>query len=129
MAKILIVDDDADLVEAVCMVLEKDGHQVACASNREDGQRLALGDKPDLLILDVMMAEPDDGIALAQDLRKADFKKPILMMSSISQASGLSYGRDDSITPVDEFVDKPVSPENLRAKVNALLGAAEEGTS
>ena len=90
---------------------------------------LALGDKPDLLILDVMMAEPDDGIALAQDLRKADFKKPILMMSSISQASGLSYGRDDSITPVDEFVDKPVSPENLRAKVNALLGAAEEGTS
>ncbi|MGD8452813.1 MAG: response regulator [Phycisphaerae bacterium] len=122
------MDDDIDLVDAVRLILERDGHRVASASNREEGMRQALGDKPDLLILDIMMAAPDDGIAMAQELRKAGFAQPILMMSSISRATGLSYGRDDAITPVDDFVDKPVAPDTLRAKVQALLGGAKEGT-
>lgn len=120
-AKILIVDDDPDIVEAVKLFLARDGHQVVGASNRDDGMRLALNDKPDLLILDVMMAAPDDGLAMAQDLRKAGFDRPILMMSSVSKAMGMPYGRDDAVAPVDEFVEKPVSPKLLQEKVNALL--------
>lgn len=127
MARILIVDDDADLVDAVRLILESDQHRVTSASNRKDGMRLALENEHDLLILDIMMAAPDDGIAMAQDLRKVGFDRPILMMSSISKATGMSYGCDDAITPVDDFVDKPVAAESLRAKVNSLLGRAKEG--
>ncbi|MBN1514680.1 MAG: response regulator [Phycisphaerae bacterium] len=127
MARILIVDDDPDICEAVRLSLEAAGHHVASASNREEGMRMASNDRPDLLILDVMMTEPDDGIAMAQDLRRAGFDRPILMMSCISRVSGMSYGRDDAITPVDDFVEKPVSAASLCEKVNALLDRAAEG--
>jgi DNA-binding response OmpR family regulator len=123
---ILIVDDDSDFVEIVGKVLEKAGHRVVSANNREDGMRLCQDPKLDLLILDVMMTEPDDGIAMAQDLRKGGFKKPILMMSSISKVTGFSYGQDKDVTPVDDFVEKPVKSDVLLAKVNALLKRGKE---
>ena len=121
MAKILIVDDDPDVIDAARLYLEKEGHEVETAANREDGMRLAGEGKADLLVLDIMMTEPDDGIAMAQDLRKAGFEKPILMMSSISKVTGLSYGRDNAVTPVDDFVEKPVKGSVLVEKVSALL--------
>ena len=121
MAKILIVDDDPDVVDAARLYLEKEGHEVESAANREDGMRLAGEGKADLLVLDIMMTEPDDGIAMAQDLRKAGFDKPILMMSSISKVTGLSYGRDNAVTPVDDFVEKPVKGSVLVEKISALL--------
>ncbi len=121
MAKILIVDDDPDVVDAARLYLEKEGYEVESAANREDGMRLAGEGKADLLVLDIMMTEPDDGIAMAQDLRKAGFDKPILMMSSISKVTGLSYGRDNAVTPVDDFVEKPVKGSVLIEKVSALL--------
>lgn len=75
----------------------------------------------DLLMLDVMMAEPDDGIAMAQDLRRAGFNKPILMVSSISKVTGFTYAKDAAVLPVDDFVEKPVKPDVLIQKVAALL--------
>ena len=123
---ILIVDDDADFVKSVGIVLEKAGHRVISANNREDGIRLCQNKDVELLILDVMMTEPDDGIAMAQDLRKSGFKTPILMMSSISKVTGFSYGRDEAVTPVDDFVEKPVKPDVLLAKVSALLKKKKE---
>ncbi len=121
MANIAIVDDDPDIVDAVRLFLEKEGHQVSSAGSRPDGMALVQGGGIDLLILDIMMTEPDDGIAMAQDLRKAGFAKPILMMSSISKVTGMSYGKDEAVTPVDDFVEKPVAPQLLLEKVAALL--------
>jgi DNA-binding response OmpR family regulator len=121
MARILIVDDDPDIVEVTRLCLEKEGHHVMCAYCREDGMRLAAEGCIDLLILDVMMTEPDDGITMVQELRKIGFASPILMMSSISRVTGLAYGRDEAVMPVDDFVEKPVSPAVLIAKVNTLM--------
>ena len=121
MARILVVDDDADVVEAVRIWLSKAGHEIASAFNRDEGMRLAGEGNTDLLILDIMMAEPDDGIAMAQELRKKGFDKPILIMSSISKVTGLTYGKDDAMIPVDAFVEKPVKPDVLVEKVSALL--------
>ncbi|MBN1881201.1 MAG: response regulator [Deltaproteobacteria bacterium] len=121
MARILIVDDDPDVVEAARLYLEKEGHEIETAGNREEGMQRIAEVKPDLLVLDIMMDEPDDGITMAQDLRRAGFDKPILMMSNISKASGLSYDKDDAVTPVDDFVEKPVAGTVLVEKVNALL--------
>ena len=121
MPKILVVDDDPDVVEAVTAFLERAGHNVKSASNRRDGMARVKSEQPDLIILDVMMEEPDDGFAMAQELRRDGFKKPILMLTSIARVTGLNYGIDDSTVPVDDFVEKPVAPAVLLEKVAALL--------
>lgn len=122
MARVLIVDDDPDIVEAVRLCLEHEGHEVDSADEPVEGLRKALEGEPDLLILDVMMVQPDDGFVLAHDLRKQGFTKPILVMSSISRVTGLAYDRDSVLTPIDDFVEKPVAASVLAAKVNALVG-------
>lgn len=121
MARILIVDDDPDIVEASQLFLEKEGHQVATASSRAAGMKQVEAFQPDLLLLDVMMEQPDDGFVMAQDLRRQGFHKPILMLTSVATASGLAFGKDDEMVPVDEFVPKPVEPGVLVAKVAELL--------
>jgi DNA-binding response OmpR family regulator len=122
-AKILIVDDDPDMVEAGRYVLEKHGHDVTSALNVEAGLQ-ALGDgAPDLLILDVMMEEADDGLVFARKVRRMGLTLPILMLTSVNRAMGLSIGKDAEMVPVDEFVEKPVDPAVLIDKVDALLAA------
>ena len=122
MAKILVVDDDPDVVEACRLVLEKEGHEVSEAGNLEDARTAVQAVKPDLLILDVMMEQADDGMVLAQSLRRDGVKTPILMMTSVGRVSGMAIGKDEDLVPVDVFLEKPVSPATLIAKVNELLG-------
>jgi len=126
MAKILVVDDDADMTEACQLVLEQAGHEVATAHTHADGLAAVASFQPDLLILDVMMAEPDDGIAMAQELRRRHFTEPILMLSSISKVTGMEYGPDTALVPVDAFVEKPIAPAALLEKVAELLGGKEK---
>lgn len=121
MAKILVVDDDPDLVEDCRLILEKAGHSVASAFNVVDGMKAMQHDRPDLLILDVMMESPDDGIVMAQNLRRANVKTPILMLTSISKVTGLAYDRSSDLVPVDAFQEKPVPPKRLLALVDELL--------
>ena len=121
MAKILVVDDDPDIVEAICLVLRGAGHTVASAHNRRDGMAAVERENPDLLMLDVMMEEQDDGFAMVVDLRKKGFKKPILMLSSIGKVTGYKFGMDAEIVPVDMFEEKPIDPAHLVAKVTELL--------
>ncbi len=122
MAKILIVDDDPDVVETIQLVLEKEGHQIATAGNRADGMAAVDTFKPDLLVLDVIMEQPDDGFAMAQELRRKACKSKILMLTSISRVTGLPYDRDDAMVPVDAYCEKPIHPAKLVAKVKELLG-------
>ena len=122
MPKILIIDDDPDIVDSCRLFLEKKGFDVAGAASRDAGMKAVDSYKPDLLILDVMMEQPDDGIAMAQDLRRRGFQEPILMLTSISKVTGMSYGRDDDLVPVDEFQEKPIDGATLVSKVNKLLG-------
>jgi DNA-binding response OmpR family regulator len=122
-AKILIVDDDPDMVEASRIVLERDGHSIEQASNIEQGLQKIAETSPDLLILDVMMEEPDDGLRFARQVRRAGNRLPILMLTSVNRALGIQIGKDEEMVPVDEFVEKPVDPATLSAKVKALLDA------
>lgn len=121
MAKVLIVDDDPDIVEASCLFLGKAGHTCATAYSREEGMAAMARFQPDLLILDVMMEQPDDGFRMAQELRRQGCKLPILMLTSVASASGLAFGRDDEMVPVDDFQAKPVEPAELVRKVARLL--------
>jgi DNA-binding response OmpR family regulator len=126
MAKVLIVDDDPDVVEAVTLILEKEGHTVQSASNRREGHPALTAFQPDLLLLDVMMDEPDEGLVMAQELRRDGFSAPILMMTSLGKVTGLEYGRDDAMIPVDAFLEKPVAPQILLQAVRRLLEKKED---
>lgn len=121
MFKILIVDDDPDMVEAGRIVLEREGYAVESAPSMVDGLAKLAEIEPDLLILDVMMAEPDDGLLFAREARRDGFNLPILMLTSVNRALGLQIGKDEEIVPVDEFVEKPVDPAVLVEKVRRLL--------
>ena len=125
MAKILIIDDDPDVVESVGLFLQREGHETVSANSRKEGMKAVSESKPDLLVLDVMMEQPDDGISMAQELRRKGFSKPILMLTSISKVTGMQYGIDSDLVPVDAFCEKPIEPEVLVKKVAGLLGSEE----
>lgn len=125
MAKILVIDDDSDIVEAVQFFLEKAGFQVAAAYSRREGETKLKEFDPDLLILDVMMEQPDDGLAMAQELRRRGWKRPILMLTSLGQVTGMDFEKDDALVPVDDFQEKPVAPEELVRRVQKLLERRE----
>jgi DNA-binding response OmpR family regulator len=121
MPRILVVDDDPDVVEACRMVLEREGYDVSEANNRLDGMAQCAEVKPDLIILDVMMDQPDDGIVMAQQLRYEGNKTPILMLTSVNKAIGLELGVDDEVVPVSSFCEKPIEPAMLIRQVADIL--------
>ncbi len=125
MALIAIIDDDPDILDASSLVLRSKGYDIITATNPDDGYNIIKSKKPSLIILDVMMEEPDDGFFLAQKLRREKIKTPILMYTSISKAIGLDFDKSEMV-PVDDFVEKPISPEELLQKVEKLLTLEEE---
>ncbi|MBN2467856.1 MAG: response regulator [Deltaproteobacteria bacterium] len=121
MAKILIVDDDQDFVEAISIVLKSNGYEVASANSRAAGMEAVKKESPDLIVLDVMLEQPDDGFTMAQDLRRQGTGTPILMLTSVGKISGMVYDKDPEMVPVDAFEEKPIQPDKLLAKVKELL--------
>ncbi len=120
MAKIAIIDDDPDIVEAVGTLLELKGHKVVSASDIDSGYDLISNEKPDIVILDVMMQEPDDGFYLALKLRRNGFSMPIIMLTSVAKATGLDLGAGRSV-PVNEFLEKPIQSNVLIGMINDYL--------
>ena len=129
--KVLIVDDDQDITKAIKAVLNSEGYTVACAGGSEEGMKKLASQKPDIIILDVMMSTSSEGFEMARNLRKNSRYKdiPILMLTAIKQQTGFDFkptAGDPEWLPVDEFLDKPIDPELLLAKVKALLEKPEE---
>ena len=120
MAKIAIIDDDPDIIDASSLVLTSKGYEVITANNPDDGYKIVKENSPDLIILDVMMNEPDDGFFLAQKFRKDKITTPIIMYTSVSKTTGIEYGVNEMV-PVNEYVEKPISPAQLIEKVEKLL--------
>ena len=120
MALIAIIDDDPDILDASSLVLTAKGYEVITTDNPDDGYKIVKEKKPDLIILDVMMVEPDDGFFLAQKFRRENVATPILMYTSVSKALGLEFAAGEMV-PVDDLVEKPISPDTLIDKVEKLL--------
>ena len=117
--KILIIDDDVDTLRLVGLMLQRQGYHISAASNGSQGLAKALEERPDLILLDVMM--PDmDGYEVTRRLRKnpATVSIPILMFTAKTQlddkVTGFEVGADDYLT-------KPTHPTELQAHVKALL--------
>ena len=122
MKTILLIDDDPDIQDSIKMVLECAGFAFKGAMSRVSGMELVKSAKPDLIILDVMMEQPDDGFVVAQDLRAQGLKTPIIMLTSVSSVTGMKFGKDGGVVDVDDFQEKPIAPDKLIRKVKNLLG-------
>lgn len=123
MKRIMLVDDDADFVEMHKAVLEKNGYEVAVAYNGRECLDKVLSERPDIIVLDVMMATRSDGFNVSRDLRNSELTKniPILMVTSINDTVPYKFRRDDTWLPVDSFVEKPIEPLQLLEEVGKVL--------
>jgi CheY-like chemotaxis protein len=129
MAKILLVDDDVDLVSMNRLVLEKKGHQVTAAYSAAEARQALAKDRPDLAVLDVMMESASAGFELAREVHQKFPDLPMIMLSAVHEATGVPFRfqPDDDWLPVLKFLDKPVEPGRLAAEVEAALAAPTEG--
>jgi len=124
--KILLVDDDPDILDALSMILEAKGYQVVTALDGVEGLSNLKAEKPDLLILDLLMPKMD-GFAVCKELQDPRWSKfrniPILILTSVrEEASRRRYELETGLElNVDDYVEKPVSPDVLVERVGKLL--------
>jgi len=123
--KVLIIDDDVDMVEAEKMVLENNGYIVFTAYDGEEGYKKIIELNPDVIILDVMMATPEEGFQLAYKLKENEnlAKIPIVMVTSISKETGFKFDpkKDENFLPVNQFIEKPIKPEELLEAIEKAM--------
>ena len=122
--RILVVDDDPDLVEAISMILKSKHYEVIVAYGGVEGLEKTKTEKPDLIVLDVMMPDKD-GYTVCKEL-KADpvlCEIPVLLLTAVvSHISTTRFSHQMGMeTEADDYMDKPVEPVELAKRVEALL--------
>ena len=125
--KILLVDDDPDFVAATRVVLESKPYDVIVAYNGDEGLKKAREERPELIILDVIMPMKD-GFMVCQQLKKDPQLSsiPVLMLTAFSEKFGeTSVSLSQGLTlEAEDFIDKPVTPAELLLRVERLLKKA-----
>ncbi|MHC4215498.1 MAG: response regulator transcription factor [Planctomycetota bacterium] len=125
-AKIVVVDDDQDILDSLQVILEAKQYIVVTAADKDEGMEKIQAEKPDLAILDVMMATWQDGFEMARELKKdPQFENmPILMLTGVKDKTGIGFksaAGDPTWLPVDGYLEKPVNPDTLLREVEKLL--------
>jgi len=115
--KVLMIDDDPEFVEAITNILDAKGYDVVSAGDGKDGVAKAKQEKPDIILLDVMMTTKSEGFDVARELSKdANLKgTPVVMLTGVRKEMNLPFGfePDADWLPVKAFLEKPVKPETL----------------
>jgi len=124
--KILIIDDDADFVEATTDLLDAKGYTVSSAPDGTSGFAAAKAQKPDLMLLDVMMTYDSEGLDMAKKFKQEPetSKIPVIMITGIRRAMNLNFNfeSDDEFLPVKAVLEKPVKPEVLLDTIQKAFG-------
>ncbi len=128
--RIVIIDDDPSFLEITGAILRRFGYDVLTASNTQDGLRLIEEERPDLLVLDIMMATVDEGLRFAVKLRQNESlrKLPIIIVSAQPETEkGYTRTVEDDLDWIaaDIFMEKPVDPQALRHNIELLLKREE----
>ena len=117
MARILIVEDEPDIALGIELDLREEGYEVEVVRDGEEASRIGRQPGWDLVLLDVMLPRKD-GFDVCRDLRRAKVRTPILMLTAKAQEAEKIMGLD---LGADDYVTKPFSPRELRARIRALL--------
>jgi DNA-binding response OmpR family regulator len=125
---VLIVDDDQDYGDALRIMLENSGYEVRHVLNIRDGQKALEGEKPDLIILDVMMDRHTDGFDLCYNLKHDEACRsiPIMMVTAVTEKTGFKFSpeTDGEYLEADAYVAKPIPVAELLSRVNKMIGGA-----
>lgn len=124
-AKILIIDDDPNFVEATKAILENKSYEVVAAYNKNEGMEKINSERPDLILLDIMMEKLDDGFNICYKLKHdPELKKiQVLAISAITEKTGLKFSSETNgeYFEADDYVEKPVKADDLLERVENLL--------
>ncbi len=128
-AKIMVIDDDPDFRDAITPILQSALYQVVTASNPKEGKEKILAEKPDLILLDIMMDSLFDGFSLCHAIKTSnDFSAvkdtPVIFVSAVKELTGSRFqfkGEEQGMSGPDDYIDKPVKPEDLISRVERLL--------
>jgi len=129
---ILVVDDDPDVQDVTKTILEAHDFRVLSALDGSQAVEVARSEKPDLILLDVMMASDTEGFQVNYEL-KADPELagiPVIMVTAIEEKSGMEFSpdKDGDYLPVADFIRKPMDPDDLVARIRkALSGERKDG--
>lgn len=117
--KILVIDDDPDILDAVSVVLKSEKYNVVTAVDGKDGLAKFKSEKPDMVLCDMMMEKVDAGARVAEMIRKEDKNVPIYLLSSVGRAADLNI--DINKQGFNGIMQKPVDPKNLLAEVKKAI--------
>ncbi len=124
MAKILVVDDEPDMVEMIKTALEGGAHQVITAFNGQEGLDKARKEKPDAIVMDIMMPVKD-GFVACKELKgdPAISHIPVLVLTAVSEHfANTRYAKSMGLDlDAEDYIDKPVDPKLLLTRLNKLL--------
>jgi len=126
--KILVVDDDLEFANAVKDLLKIAKYDVVVASDAKEGKEKFLSEKPDLVLLDIMMDTPVDGFSLCHEIKtsRKEWEKdiPVILVSAVKEKFGSRYtftGEQEGWRGPNDYLDKPVKPEELLACIEKHL--------
>jgi CheY-like chemotaxis protein len=127
--KILVIDDDPDFLAAVTPVLKSALYEVATASNPQEAKEKIFAEKPDLILLDIMMDSLFDGFSLCHAIKTSkEFKEfkdtPVIFVSAVKEIAGTRFqfkGEEQGMAGPDDYIDKPIVPADLLARIEKLL--------
>ena len=124
--RIVIIDDDPEICDALSQILSQYGYEVFTALDTSKGYQLFVNTRPDLLILDIMMETMDEGLNFAFEIKKNDgaFGVPILIVSArppVEKGYSRSLDEDLDWIHADIFMEKPIEPEELIHNVKLLV--------
>jgi CheY-like chemotaxis protein len=137
--KVLVVEDDPDAADTLQIVLEDEGYSVSRAASAQEGLEKARAEKPDVVLLDIMMPSGTEGFHFVWELRKETDEEcrniPIIVLTAIHDKTWVRFYPDkrdpvykpDEYLPVQGFIDKPASSEHIVSKIEEVL--AEAGTA
>lgn len=127
--KILIIDDDPDYLKVTSVVLSAKNYIVVTAGNPREAKEKLFKEKPDLILLDIMMDSLFDGYSLCHNIKTSkeyeEFKDiPIIFISAVKEKAGSRFTfdiREQGLCEPDDYLDKPIPPDVLIARIEKLL--------
>ncbi len=132
--RVLIIEDDPDMHDVARTILGEEQYELVSCFTGPEGMEAARapGQKPDVILLDIMLSSPSEGFHLAYELRQDEELKdvPIIMISSIGKTMGLDYSKElgSDYVKADRFLDKPFDAKTLRNAVTEVLAERGRGS-
>ena len=128
--RIVLIEDDPDMHAAIRMILEPQGFSITCCSTGPEGLEAVRQERPDLILLDIMLSSPSEGFHLSYEMKQDEAlaKIPIIMISAIGETMGMDFAKElgSEYVQAEVFLEKPLDAAELREAVAKVLSGQSQ---